>query len=294
MRAFHSGWTRLLRQDDLTATFYTTHDCRAWVDEAIDYSITRRLGVVFDTHLNDPDRARAHRSLHRGRLPGARRLRQHPVGLQPARHPDALPRTTRTAQARPVRRRPGRLLPGHPGQRHRDRRRAVGRRWPRRWSPYTATVPCSRSAVPRSPSACWETTNWQSRRHLAQQDTPAAAKQLAAIRAEGERRAELPAEVHQLEAGARAELAEHAERQRQHQAERGGAHGSERPAQHHLGRDRDGDRGEPYRSPPDQDRDLGTLITRQGGRPCPGRPSPVLPSRHGRAWRSRRPSRTCR
>jgi hypothetical protein len=67
LRDYHPDWRLLLRQDDVTAAFYTTYDCRLWVDEAIAYCIAphpsdpRRGGpkpVIFDTQLNDPDRAR--------------------------------------------------------------------------------------------------------------------------------------------------------------------------------------------------------------------------------------------
>jgi hypothetical protein len=37
LRDYHPDWRSLLRQDDVTAAFYTTYDCRLWVDEAIAY-----------------------------------------------------------------------------------------------------------------------------------------------------------------------------------------------------------------------------------------------------------------
>lgn len=67
LRDYHPRWRRLLRDDDITAAFYTAHDCRRWVDEAVAYCTARHLSepglggpksLVLDTQLNDPDRAR--------------------------------------------------------------------------------------------------------------------------------------------------------------------------------------------------------------------------------------------
>jgi len=60
MRAHHPLWPQLLRQDDnTTAGFYTSHDARGWVADAIRDAISRRLNVVFDTASDDPARVRA-------------------------------------------------------------------------------------------------------------------------------------------------------------------------------------------------------------------------------------------
>lgn len=67
LRDYHPDWRLLLQRDDVTAAFYTTYDCRRWVDEAIAYSISMHPSdpakggpkpVIFDTQLSDPARAR--------------------------------------------------------------------------------------------------------------------------------------------------------------------------------------------------------------------------------------------
>jgi UDP-N-acetylglucosamine kinase len=58
MRLHHPLWPQLLRQDDTTAGFYTSHDARGWVADAIRDAISARLGVIFDTASDDPVRVR--------------------------------------------------------------------------------------------------------------------------------------------------------------------------------------------------------------------------------------------
>jgi UDP-N-acetylglucosamine kinase len=58
MRLHHPLWPQLLRQDDTTAGFYTSHDARGWVADAIRDAISARLNVVFDTASDDPARVR--------------------------------------------------------------------------------------------------------------------------------------------------------------------------------------------------------------------------------------------
>jgi hypothetical protein len=66
LRNYHPAWRLLLQRDDITAAFFTTYDCRRWVEEAIAYCIARdpsgpsRGGpkhVILDTQLSDPGRA---------------------------------------------------------------------------------------------------------------------------------------------------------------------------------------------------------------------------------------------
>ena len=58
MRQHHPLWPQLLRQDDTTAGFYTSHDARGWVAAAIRDAISDRLNVIFDTASDDPARVR--------------------------------------------------------------------------------------------------------------------------------------------------------------------------------------------------------------------------------------------
>jgi hypothetical protein len=58
LRVHHPLWPDLLRWDDTTAGFYTSHDARGWVADAIADAISERLNVVFDTASDDPDRVR--------------------------------------------------------------------------------------------------------------------------------------------------------------------------------------------------------------------------------------------
>ncbi|MQA05947.1 MAG: hypothetical protein GEV07_25620 [Streptosporangiales bacterium] len=68
MRHVHPQWFKLLRQEDHTAAFYTTRDCRQWVDESVPYVTTPHPDdpgkggskpVLFDVQLNDPKRGRS-------------------------------------------------------------------------------------------------------------------------------------------------------------------------------------------------------------------------------------------
>jgi len=58
MRLHHPLWPQLLRQDDTTAGFYTSHDARGWVADAIGDVISARLNVIVDTASDDPARVR--------------------------------------------------------------------------------------------------------------------------------------------------------------------------------------------------------------------------------------------
>lgn len=54
LRQYHPLWPELLRRDDTTAGFYTSHDARAWVAGAISDAIAGRLNVMLDTASDDP------------------------------------------------------------------------------------------------------------------------------------------------------------------------------------------------------------------------------------------------
>jgi predicted kinase len=54
----HPKWHQLLRDDDSRAGFYARPDAVSWVSSALEEAAQRRLPVLIDTALADPDRAR--------------------------------------------------------------------------------------------------------------------------------------------------------------------------------------------------------------------------------------------
>lgn len=58
MSKFHPKWHQLLRDDDSRAGFFARPDAVAWVNRALEEAAQRRVPVLIDTALADPDRAR--------------------------------------------------------------------------------------------------------------------------------------------------------------------------------------------------------------------------------------------
>lgn len=80
LRTFHPRYTRLQREDDQTAAFYTDRDSGRWVENAIAEAANRRCNVMIEGTMRVPDKVAE--TLERFRAAGyetdARALAVHP------------------------------------------------------------------------------------------------------------------------------------------------------------------------------------------------------------------------